>query len=83
MIFPLLSYCWLWLPSAYLSQFLPKPSFSHMMPHISHQALNYANLQLTTYFVEPLVKHLDLPLLVKRLPTRKLTQNVLPLSRYA
>jgi hypothetical protein len=48
------------------------------MPRLVYQALDYDNLQLTTHFVELFIKHLDLPLPVKRLLAHKLTQKVLP-----
>jgi hypothetical protein len=52
------------------------------MTHLAYRALDCDNLQSTTHFVELLITHLDLPLPIKRLPTRKLTQKVLPLLRY-
>jgi hypothetical protein len=66
-----------------LSQFPPKPSFSHLMPHLAYRALKFDNLQSTSHFVKLLIKHLDLSLSVKWLPVRNLTQKVLPLLRYA
>jgi hypothetical protein len=53
------------------------------MLHLAYQVLNYDNPQPTTHFVKLFVKHLDLPLSVKRLLTHKLTQKVLPWLSYA
>jgi hypothetical protein len=49
------------------------------MLRLTYRALSSDNLQLTTHFGELFVKHLDLPISIKQLIARKLTQNGLPL----
>jgi hypothetical protein len=67
----------------YLSQFPLKSLFSHLMLDLAYRALNCDNLQPTICFVELFIKYLDLPPPVKWLLANKLTQKMLPLSRYA
>jgi hypothetical protein len=65
MIFPLLSYCRLWLPLTYSSQSRLKPLPSHPTLRLVYRVLTYDNLQPTTHFVELFAKHPDLPPQVK------------------